>query len=61
MAKVIRTSIVFDFYPDEDEVMSELSVEDQMAYCIESTIENIYSIVKYDEIADAIDVEVVDV
>lgn len=61
MAKIIRTSIVFDYYPDEDDIMTDLSPEEQIEYARESMIEDIYSFVKYNELAEAIDVEVINV
>lgn len=61
MARVIRTSITFDYYPDEDELMSDMTEDEQMAYCKETMIEDIYSYVKYNEVAEAIDVEVINV
>lgn len=61
MAKVIRASIVFDYYPDEDNLMTELNEDEQIEYVRESMIEDIYSFVKYGEVADAINVEVINV
>ena len=59
MSKVIRDSISFDYYPDEDNIMTDLSPEEQIEYVRESMIEDIYSFVKYNEVAEAIKVEVV--
>jgi hypothetical protein len=39
--------------------MTDLSPEEQIEYVRESVIEDIYSFVKYNELAEAIDVEVV--
>lgn len=61
MAKVIRASIVFDYYPDEDNLMTELNEDEQIEYVRESMIEDIYSFVKYGEVADSINVEVINV
>lgn len=61
MAKVIRASIIFDYYPDEDNLMTELNEDEQIEYVRESMIEDIYSFVKYGEVADAINVEVINV
>ena len=61
MSKVIRASIVFDYYPDEDNIMTDLSPDEQIEYVRESMIEDIYSFVKYDEVAEAINVEVINV
>jgi hypothetical protein len=59
MSKVIRASISFDYYPDEDSIMTDLSPEEQIEYVRESMIEDIYSFVKYNEVAEAINVEVI--
>jgi hypothetical protein len=59
MSKVIRASIIFDYYPDEDNIMTDLSPEEQIEYVRGSMIEDIYSFVKYNEVAEAIKVEVV--
>ena len=61
MTKVIRASIVFDYYPDEDNLMTDMSEEDQVEYVRESMIDDIYSFVKYNEVAEAINVEVINV
>lgn len=61
MSKVIRTSIIFDYYPHEDEIMKDLSPEDQIEYARESMIEDVYSYVKYNEVAEAINIEVINV
>jgi len=61
MAKTIRTSIVFDYYVDEDELMSEMTEEEQIQYCREMMVDDIYSFVKYNEVMDAVDVEVINV
>jgi len=59
MSKVIRTSISFDYYPEEDELMSEMTEEEQIAYCREMMVDDIYSFVKYNEVFEAVSVEVV--
>jgi hypothetical protein len=59
MSKVIRTSISFDYYPEEDELMSEMTEEEQMTYCREMMVDDIYSFVKYNEVFEAVSVEVV--
>lgn len=56
---IIRTSITFDYYPDEDELMQGMTEEEQLTYCKESMIEDIYSFIKYNELADAVDVEII--
>jgi hypothetical protein len=59
MSKVIRTSISFDYYPEEDEIMSEMTEEEQITYCREMMVDDIYSFVKYNEVFEAVSVEVV--
>ena len=59
MSKVIRTSISFDYYPEEDELMSEMTEEEQITYCREMMVDDIYSFVKYNEVFEAVSVEVV--
>jgi hypothetical protein len=41
MSKVIRASIVFEYLVDGDEVLSELTPEDQIDYVRENTAEDI--------------------
>ena len=43
MSKVIRASIVFEYLVDDDEVLAELTPEDQIDYVKESTVEDIMS------------------
>jgi hypothetical protein len=59
MSKVIRASISFDYYPDEDELMSDMSEDEMLEYAKSSYIDDIYSFVKYNELAEAVSVEVV--
>ena len=61
MSKIIRTSITFDFYPDEDIVVSEenMSDEELMQYFKNCTYEDITSYVKYNELMEIIDVEII--
>ena len=59
MSKVIRASIGFDYYPDEDELMSDMSEDEMLEYAKSSYIDDIYSFVKYNELAEAVSVEVV--
>jgi hypothetical protein len=61
MGKTIRTSIVFDYYVDEDELMSEMTEEEQIEYCRGMMVDDIYSFVKYNEVQDAVNVEVINV
>ena len=63
MSKVIRASIVFEYLVDEDEVMSELTPEDQIEYVKETTVEDIMSMGfgTSDDLLQAINIEVIDV
>lgn len=60
MSKVIRVSISFDYYPDEDELIQEanLSEDELIEYYKSAYIDDIYSFVKYNELSDAIEVEI---
>lgn len=59
MGKTIRTSIVFDYYVDEDELLQELTEEEQIEYCRSMMVDDIYSFVKYNEVYESVNVEVV--
>jgi ABC-type lipopolysaccharide export system ATPase subunit len=63
MSKVIRASIVFEYLVDEDEVMSELTPEDQIEYVKETTVEDIMSMGfgNSDDLLQAINIEVINV
>jgi hypothetical protein len=63
MSKVIRASIVFEYLVDEDEIMSELSPEDQIEYVRESTVEDIMTMGfgNSDDLMQAIDIEIINV
>jgi hypothetical protein len=43
MSKVIRASIVFEYLVDGDEVLSELTPEEQIEYVKENVVEDIMS------------------
>ena len=60
MSKVIRVSISFDYYPDEDELIQEanLSEDELIEYYKSAYIDDIYSFVKYNELSDAVEVEI---
>jgi len=60
MSKVIRASISFDYYPEEDELMIDMSEEEQLEYAKSSYIDDIYSFVKYDELSEAVSIEVIE-
>jgi hypothetical protein len=59
MSKVIRASITFDYYPDEDDLMSDMTEDEMLQYAKSSYIDDIYSFVKYNELEEAVSVEVV--
>lgn len=63
MSKVIRVSISFDYYPDEDELIQEGSMSDDelIEYYKSSYVDDIYSFVKYNELYEAVDVEILNV
>lgn len=58
MSRVIRASIIFDYYPDEDPIMENLAEEDLVDYVRASYIDDIYSFVKYGELNHAVQVEI---
>jgi hypothetical protein len=59
MSKVIRASITFDYYPDQDDLMSDMTENEMLEYAKSSYIDDIYSFVKYNELEEAVSVEVV--
>lgn len=63
MSKVIRASIVFEYLVDDDEVLAELTPEDQIDYVKESTVEDIMSMGfgTSDDLLEAINIEVINV
>jgi hypothetical protein len=63
MAKVIRVSISFDYYPDEDDIMIEndFTEEELVEYYKSAYVDDIYSYVKYNELYEAVDVEILNV
>jgi len=58
--KVVRVSAVFDFYPDEDDLMTEMSDETLKEYAVDCVAEDFDRFVKYNEVRDALAVEVID-
>ena len=60
MSRVFRVSISFDYYPDEDELIQESSMSDDelIEYYKSCYIDDIYSFVKYNELYDAVEVEI---
>ena len=63
MSKVIRASIVFEYMVDEDEVLADLTPEDQVEYVRETTVEDIMTMGfgNSDDLLQAINIEVIDV
>jgi hypothetical protein len=59
VSRVIRASITFDYYPDEDDLMSDMTENEMLEYAKSSYIDDIYSFVKYNELEEAVSVEVV--
>lgn len=61
MNRVFRVSISFDYYPDEDELIleSNRSEEELIEYYKSCYIDDIYSFVKYNELYEAVDVEII--
>jgi hypothetical protein len=60
MSRVVRVSISFDYYPDEDELMIEnnFTEEELIDYYKSAYVDDIYSFVKYNELYDAVNVEI---
>lgn len=60
MSKVIRVGIWFDYYPDEDELIqqSDMSQEELEEYYKSSYVDDIYSMVKYNELYEAVEVQI---
>ena len=63
MSKVIRASIVFEYMVEEDEVLADLTPEDQIEYVKETTVEDIMNMNfgNSDDLFNAIEIEVVNV
>jgi hypothetical protein len=63
MSKMLRATIVFEYLVEEDELMSEMSDEEQVEYVKESTVEDIMTMGfgNSDDLYQGIEVEVVDV
>jgi hypothetical protein len=60
MSKIVRVSAVFDFYPEEDDLMTEMSDEQLQEYAVDCVVEDFDRFVKYDEVRDALAVEVLE-
>jgi hypothetical protein len=63
MSKVITATVTFEYLVDEDELMAEMSDEEQIEYVRETTLEDISEMaMRYsDQLADAIDIQIKDV
>ena len=60
LSQVIRVGIWFDYYPDEDELIqqSDMSQEELEEYYKSSYVDDIYSMVKYNELYEAVEVQI---
>jgi hypothetical protein len=63
MSKMLRATIVFEYLVEEDELMSEMSDEEQVEYVKESTVEDIMTMGfgNSDDLYQGIEVEVINV
>jgi hypothetical protein len=63
MSKVIRSSIVFEYLVDGDEVLGDLTPEEQVDYVTENTVEDIMSMGfgNSDDLLNAINIEIINV
>jgi hypothetical protein len=67
MAKIIRASITFDIYPDEngtmeweDEDAESRTEEELIDFARSELLECLYNGLKYNEVSEMIDVEIVE-
>jgi len=60
LSNVVRVSISFDYYPDEDELILEnnFTEEELIDYYKSAYVDDIYSFVKYNELYEAVNVEI---
>jgi hypothetical protein len=60
MSRVVKVSISFEYYPDEDELMLEnnFTEEELIEYYKSAYVDDIYSFVKYNELYEAVNVEI---
>jgi hypothetical protein len=63
MSKVITATLTFEYLVEDDELMSEMSDDEQIEYVRETTLEDIGEMaMRYsDQLLDAIDIQVKDV
>jgi hypothetical protein len=60
MSKVIRVSLSFDFYPEEDELMTEMSDEQLIEYATDCVVDDIYSYIKDGQVGDMLTAEIIE-
>ena len=60
MSKVITATVTFEYLVDEDELMRDLSDDEQIEYVRETTLEDIREMaMEYsDQLADAIEIQI---
>jgi archaellum biogenesis protein FlaJ (TadC family) len=60
MSKVITATVTFEYLVEEDELMRDLSNDEQIEYVRETTLEDIREMaMEYsDQLADAIDIQI---
>ena len=60
MSKVITATVTFEYLVDEDELMADMSDEEQIEYVRETTLEDIreMAMMYSDQLADAIEINV---
>ena len=63
MSRVITASITFEYLVDEDDLMADMTDEEQIEYVRETTLEDISEMaMRYSEsLAEALDIKVIDV
>jgi hypothetical protein len=57
MSNFIRASLVFEYFPEEDEIMQDLSPEEQEEYVLGTVIEDIFSYQLHGELQECIKIE----
>lgn len=63
MSKVITATLTFEYLVDEDDLMSDMTDEEQIEYVRETTLEDIGEMsMRYSEsLAEALDIKVINV
>jgi hypothetical protein len=59
MGKIVRVSLSFDFYPDEDELMTDMTDEELMEYATECVVDDIYSYIGDGQVGDILTTEII--